>query len=69
MVVGIIDIVGGPRGGFGGPGGVFLFVLVAVVACHYSTPVITKTTPRTTKTPTRTPYYVDNSDYHDYAGF
>ena len=49
MVVVIIDIVGGPGGGFGGPGagfggpgggfggdgGVFL-VIIAIVACQYS---------------------------------
>ncbi len=41
VVVVIIDIVGGPGGGFGGPGAGFggpgggFLVLVAVVACHY----------------------------------
>ena len=66
MVVGIIDIVGGPGGpfsgpygGFGGPGGGF----------SASTATTTKTTTRTTKTTTRTHCCVDNCDYHDIATF
>ena len=74
VVVVIVDIVGGPGGGFGGPGGGFRGPGGGSFSLSSSSglPLLLlslKTTPRTTKTTTRTPYYVDNYDYHDYSGF